>query len=104
MEIFNVPPQWNGLKEATSNSLLLFVKQQTHRPLTQIVAKRPQRNLSADNGRSEQMNPCAEGDHGRSQSGIPVIPHSNYFTSVFFPAFRVSCAVAAASNDSEVKD
>jgi hypothetical protein len=47
-EIFNFTQQWNGLKEAATNRLLLFVEQQTQRPLIQIVAKRPQRNLSAE--------------------------------------------------------
>jgi hypothetical protein len=77
---------------------------QAQRPLTLIVAKRPQRNLSAENGRSEQMKPSAESDDGRSQCCIPVIPHLNCFTSVFFPAFRVCCAVSAFSNDSKAKD
>jgi hypothetical protein len=53
MDILNVPQQWNGLKEATANCLLLFVEQQTQSPLIQIVAKRLQRNLSAENGWSE---------------------------------------------------
>jgi hypothetical protein len=104
MEFVNSPAQWNGLKEATANRLLFFMEQQTQRLSTLIVAKRPQRNLSAENGSSELTKPSAEGNDGRSQSHILVIPHSNCFTSVFFPAFRVSSAVSAASNDSRVND
>jgi hypothetical protein len=47
------------------------------------------------------MKPSVEGDDGRSQSSIL---HSNCFTSVFFPAFRVCWSVSTASNDSKMKD
>jgi hypothetical protein len=50
------------------------------------------------------MKPGAKGNDGRSQSHIPVNPHSTCFTSVFFPAFRVYCSVSAALNDRKVKD
>jgi hypothetical protein len=91
-------------ERSNSKELLLLVEQQTQRLLTLIVAKRSQRNLSAENGSSELMKLSAEGNDGRSQNHISVIPHSNCFTSVFFPAFRVCEAVSAASNHRKVKD
>jgi hypothetical protein len=90
-------------EKSTSKEFLFLVEQQTQRLLTLIGAKRPQRNLSTENGSGELMKSSAEGNDGRSQSHIPVIPHPNSFTSVFFPAVRACEAVSAGANDSKVK-